>query len=132
MTKRFPESHKLWIAQCKAAKNIRASFGLKSALDYLVGEKLLGFVGFSQRHPEFAPELPKLIARLRRVFTAAEIAPYLDRLQRAKYRRRRRDPRLEKDGQDISLDDLWAFNQSTRFFRMRELLDSPGDDHKRR
>ena len=35
--------HRIWIEQCEASWTIRDRFGVKSALGYLVGEKLLNF-----------------------------------------------------------------------------------------
>jgi hypothetical protein len=32
---------KIWVKQCRATKGIRRRFGAKSALDYLIGEKLV-------------------------------------------------------------------------------------------
>jgi hypothetical protein len=36
---------KIWIEQCRATRAIKAQFGAKNALDYLVGEKLRLFCG---------------------------------------------------------------------------------------
>jgi hypothetical protein len=33
----------IWIEQCEAAGRVKENFGLASALDYLIGEKLLTF-----------------------------------------------------------------------------------------
>ena len=33
----------VWVEQCEASWRLRERFGVKSALDYLVGEKLLNF-----------------------------------------------------------------------------------------
>ena len=38
------EFHKIWIDQCAATEGIRERFGLKDALDYLIGEKLFTFL----------------------------------------------------------------------------------------
>ena len=38
------EFHKIWIDQCAATEDIRESFGLDNALDYLIGEKLFSFL----------------------------------------------------------------------------------------
>jgi hypothetical protein len=38
--------HKIWIEQCAATQGIRDRFGMKSALDYLIGEKLFHFSSF--------------------------------------------------------------------------------------
>jgi hypothetical protein len=40
---------KIWVQQCKATRAIRRRFGVKSALDYLFGEKLLRFAQESER-----------------------------------------------------------------------------------
>ncbi len=35
------ESHKIWIAQCDGARDIKQAFGLDKAIGYLIGEKFL-------------------------------------------------------------------------------------------
>src|SRR4051794_8007647 len=50
---------KVWIEQCRATKAIRRRFGAKSALDYLIGEKLLMFADAAKDDPTFAKELPR-------------------------------------------------------------------------
>lgn len=40
---------KIWVEQCSASWTLRERFAVKSALDYLVGEKLLTFRIFRQR-----------------------------------------------------------------------------------
>ena len=46
--------HKIWEEQCAATRTIRERFGVKSALDYLVGEKLLNFASETERSLEFS------------------------------------------------------------------------------
>lgn len=70
--------HRVWIEQCEAAIAIKESFGTKKALGYLIGEKLVNFVGASDRHPEFSVELPKFVAEVRGIFQPWEIRAYLD------------------------------------------------------
>ena len=53
---------RIWIEQCRATKAIRRRFGAKSALDYLIGEKLITFAKVAENHPEFAQELPRFLA----------------------------------------------------------------------
>src|SRR5260370_7228920 len=77
--------HKIWIDQCEATEGIRESFGLKNALDYLIGEKLFNFVQSSEQHPEFAAELPAFVAEIRRIFAADEISEYLRHLEQPKF-----------------------------------------------
>jgi len=77
--------HKIWIDQCEATKGIRERFGMKSALDYLIGEKLFHFVQAAEQHPEFAAELPAFLAEIERLFKPEEIGEYLDYLEKTKY-----------------------------------------------
>jgi hypothetical protein len=49
---------KIWVEQFRATRGIRRRFGAKSALDYLIGEKLIRFAEAAEQHPEFAKELP--------------------------------------------------------------------------
>lgn len=68
---------KIWVEQCRATRRIKRSFGARSALDYLIGEKLLTFADAAQRHLEFAGELPKFLGATWRVFNEYEIAGYV-------------------------------------------------------
>jgi hypothetical protein len=68
---------KIWLKQCKATKGIRRRFGAKSALDYLIGEKLVVFVEEAERRPEFAKELPRFLAAIWQVFNQYELAGYV-------------------------------------------------------
>ena len=51
---RFEE---IWVEQCRATRRIRRQFGAKSALDYLIGEKLIRFAEAATRLR--AHEMPK-------------------------------------------------------------------------
>jgi hypothetical protein len=68
---------KIWVTQCKATKGIRRRFGAKSALDYLIGEKLMMFAEEAERRPEFAKELPRFLAAIWQVFNQYELAGYV-------------------------------------------------------
>jgi hypothetical protein len=48
------------MGQCRAAWAIKEKFGLQSAFDYLVGEKLINFAEAAWKHREFAREYPVL------------------------------------------------------------------------
>jgi hypothetical protein len=43
------EFHRIWVEQCEAAQGIREAFGLEKAIGYLIGEKLLNFLGEADR-----------------------------------------------------------------------------------
>jgi hypothetical protein len=68
---------KIWLKQCKATKGIRRRFGAESALDYLIGEKLVMFAEEAERRPEFAKELPRFLAAVWQVFNHYELAGYV-------------------------------------------------------
>ncbi len=62
------EFHKVWQEQREATRTIRDRFGVKSALDYLVGEKLLNLASEAERSLEFAAELPRFQAAVWDIF----------------------------------------------------------------
>jgi hypothetical protein len=72
----------IWKEQCEAACGVRDQHGVVSALDYLIGEKLLNFAEAAVTRPEFARELPCFVAEVRAIFSAEEIQRYLDHLER--------------------------------------------------
>jgi hypothetical protein len=120
--------HKIWIEQCEATEGIREHFGLKNALDYLIGEKPFTFVQAAEQHPEFAAELPAFLAEIQRLFTPEEIREYLDHLERTKYLAPQ-EPELDLHNSDEEGDDEdWLENpvmgaeELLRFSRIRQLL----------
>jgi hypothetical protein len=72
---------KIWVDQCRATRGIKRRFGVKSALDYLIREKLLNFAQEADRTPEFAKELPRFLAEIWRIFNEYEIAGYVASLK---------------------------------------------------
>lgn len=68
---------RIWVQQCRATRGIRRRFGVKSALDYLIGEKLLRFAQEAERHPEFVAELPRFLAAVWQTFNEYELAGYV-------------------------------------------------------
>ena len=73
--------HKIWMKQCRATPTIRRRFGVKSALDYLLSEKLVAFAAEADRSQEFAKELPRFQAAVWKTFNPYEIAGYVQRLK---------------------------------------------------
>jgi hypothetical protein len=69
--------HKLGIEQCRVTPQIRRRYGAKSALDYLLGEKLLAFSEEAQHRAEFAQELPRFLAAIGKVFNPYELSGYI-------------------------------------------------------
>ena len=72
---------KIWVQQCKATKGIRRRFGVESALDYLIREKLLNFAEAAEERPEFARELPRFLAQVWQIFNPYELAGYVASLK---------------------------------------------------
>ena len=76
------EFHKIWVAQCDAAEDIKQRYGTKAAFDYVVAEKLLNFADAANSHPAFARELPRFVGRVRGLFTVEEMRTHLNRIER--------------------------------------------------
>ena len=114
--------HEVWREQCEAAGSIRLQYGIASAFDYVVGEKLLTLAEAAEENPEFARALPQFVSELRRMFTPEEIEEHLARIESA---------RLERamdamDVYDPELDDLAASDaEARRFGFVKELLTAP-------
>jgi hypothetical protein len=72
----------IWKEQCQAARRVRQRHGVVSALDYLIGEKLMDCAEMAVTRPEFARELPSFVAEIRKLFGAEEIRVYVEHLER--------------------------------------------------
>jgi hypothetical protein len=68
---------KIWVDQCRATKGIKRRFGIATAMDYLVGDKLVKFAQEADSHAEFARELPRFLAAIWQIFNQYELAGYL-------------------------------------------------------
>jgi hypothetical protein len=75
--------HKIWEEQCAVTPTIREHFGVKSALDYLVGQKLLNFAEAADEDPGFAAELPRFQAAVWEIFNPYELRGYVASLKPA-------------------------------------------------
>jgi hypothetical protein len=114
----------VWKQQCDAARTIRIQHGILSALDYLIGEKLMTYAETAVTKPEFARELPRFVAEVRDIFSGEEIRHYLDHLERMAAIE-------DEQGADESHDDDFLEDSAeqraakrTRFAQLRELLTS--------
>ena len=72
----------IWKEQCQAARGVRQRHGVVSALDYLIGEKLMDYAEMAVTRPEFARELRSFVAEIRKIFGAEEIRAYVEHLER--------------------------------------------------
>ena len=111
--------HEIWIEQCEAAESIKQRYGLKSAFDYAVREKLLNFAAAAEDHPPFARELPRFVAQVRRMFTPEEIRTHVELIERERNAREAATP----EDDDLGLDcPATAAAQSRQFETIKELL----------
>jgi len=74
--------HKVWVAQCEAAQDIRARWGIQKALGYLIGEKLVEFLRMADRVPEWYEQVPMFVAEIKQIFSPEEICQYFDSVRR--------------------------------------------------
>ena len=72
------EPHKVWIQQCEAAQNIEGEYGTEKALGYLIGEKLLNYLGVAETKPKWRAEIPHFIAKIKKIFEPWQIAQFLE------------------------------------------------------
>jgi hypothetical protein len=114
----------VWKQQCDAARSIRVQHGILSALDYLIGEKLMTYADAAVTRPEFARELPRFVAEVRVIFSGEEIRRYLDHLARmaAIEDEQAADENDDSDFLEDSAEQLAA--KRARFAQLRELLTS--------
>ena len=104
------------------AETIRHQYGIGSAFDYVVGEKLLTFAAAAEDRPEFARALPQFVSELRHIFTPEEIEEHLARVENERLQR----AMDAMDVYDPELDDPAApAAEGRRFEFVRELLTAP-------
>ena len=97
---RTPEQ--IWKDCCAATVDIRAQHGMRGAIEYLIGDKLMMFAQTGETNPEFLAELPAFSKRIRKLFTAAEIE---DHFERAEYAARV-DPDIMKGASAEEIEQL--------------------------
>ena len=113
----------IWIEQCAAARRIREDHGLRSAFNYLVGEKLMTFAEAAVTRPEFARELPRFVAEVRRLFSSDDIRRQLERIEQKERKA------TEAASGELMDDDEFEIRASIvarceRFLALKELLAS--------
>jgi hypothetical protein len=69
---------KIWKEQCEAARTVEDKFGIRNALDYLVGEKFLNFLEAAETDAEFRAEIPSFVAEIKTIFDRWKLAEYLE------------------------------------------------------
>lgn len=75
----------IWRDQCAAARAVEERQGTASALEYLLGEKLLRYAETAVVRREFARKLPCFVAEIRAMFESHDIRSYLNLLERVEF-----------------------------------------------
>jgi hypothetical protein len=114
----------IWKRQCVAARSIRLQHGILSALDYLIGEKLLTYADTAVTRPEFARELPRFVAEVRDIFSREEIGHYLDHLERMAAIEDEQVSKESDDGDFLSDSTDQLVAKRLRLAQLKELLTS--------
>ena len=70
-------SHEIWNEQCQAVEAIKIHYGIGSAFDYVVGEKLLDCAEAAADHSESARTLPQYVSKVRGMLTPEETDEHL-------------------------------------------------------
>lgn len=111
----------IWKEQCEAARKVRDQHGVVSALDYLIGEKLLNHAEAAVTRQEFARELPRFVAEVRNIFSAEEIRQHLEHLERVAAFEDEQPPAVDDDDLFMDAPEQRAAAR-VRLAQMKELL----------
>ena len=113
----------IWKEQCAAGRGVREKHGIVSALDYLIGEKLMTFADAAATRPEFARELPRFVAEVRAIFAPEEIRAYLDHMERMEEQDDEAAAAPGADDIDFDTPDQKG-ERHARFVNLKELLNA--------
>jgi hypothetical protein len=117
------DPHPVWIDQCEAARAIRLERGVRKALGYLVGEKLLAHVRVAETDALFAQTLPAFVEEVREIFEPHELHGYLDTVQRVDAHGHVLDDEAFEAARGMFQEDVVdAAEDVVRMGRIRELL----------
>ena len=94
------ELHRIWIAQCNAAREIEDEFGVPDALAYLIGEKLLNFLEAADDDTEVRAEIPAFVAEIKTIFERWQLAEYLEKARQTEPF----DPSIYDDREDAEME----------------------------
>jgi hypothetical protein len=116
-----------WLEQCRATATIKERYGVKSAFDYLVAEKLLDFARAAEREPELARRLPRFVSEVRRIFTMGEIQNHLVRIEREQEEQERAPLGEEEwdEDEEFREDPEILAARARSFMLIRQLLLAP-------
>jgi hypothetical protein len=119
------QPRRIRVEQCEACATFRERFGIRSAFDYLVVEKLTDFADAAKQHPGFARELPAFVAEVRQLFTTGELRAEFARSESERVQRDLDAATLDLEAED---DDAFAeppavvLDRAARFQMIKQLL----------
>lgn len=116
-----------WLEQCRVTATIKERYGLKSAFDYLVAEKLLDFATAAERDPELGRQLPRFVSEVRRIFAIDEIQSHLARIEREQEEQECAPPGEEELEEDEAFDEEPEISAARvrSFMLIKQLLLAP-------
>ena len=113
----------IWKEQCAAGRKVRTEHGVLSALDYLIGEKLLTYAEMAMSRAEFARDLPSFVAELRSIFEVEELRQYMEHLERMEAIEA--EHVIEDDDDFLADSPEKTAERKDRIMLLKELLTSP-------
>jgi len=116
------EFHKVWMAQCEAAGDVRLRHGPKAAFDYVVAERLLMFAEPAARRPESARELPRFVAGVRGLFTPEELQTHIARIEHERMAQEALSAEIEEEDDPFREIPEAAAERAWQFSTIKELL----------
>ena len=114
--------HEIWKEQCEAAEAIMYCYGVESAFNYVVGEKLPSYAEAAAKYPEFARALPGFVSRVRRMFTPEELQEHLARIEHLRFQPAEASPQERDAGLKARKA---ATGRARQFEQVRNLLTAP-------
>ena len=115
----------VWIEQCDATREIREAWGIKKALGYVIGEKLLNHIRAADSDPAWAATLPFFVDEIKRIFTAEQFAAYfatMTRVGAAAHVATEEQYQTMRDAGALDDDVIRGANDAVLFERARVLL----------
>lgn len=102
------QPYKIWIEQCKAAREIETEFGVPDAIAYLIGEKFINFLEAAEDDIEFRAEIPAFVAEIKTIFERWQLAEYLEQARQTEPF----DPSVYDDSDEAEMEQQLELRKS--------------------
>lgn len=109
-----------WQAHCDIAIGLKRRFGTPTALDYLVGEKFIGFLRETSNNEDLKTQLPQFADRIRQRFEPWELEGWFTKERKPPPEVRpidetEFDPELEADFAEAGLKRLFLVEDAAKW-----------------